>query len=160
MRTHSGFDKVFRGIKFMRRVALTLLLSISMFSIPAQGMGEPDGSRATGICPAFTGEPAPPAWLRAASHAVALVDTRHYLYEVYGAADADNPRDSQWIVRYIMLPEGNEAFREIEQVFLFDGNPKHKPKDLKPNEISVEPKDATWKNIKFMLVDRRDLMLP
>lgn len=144
----------------MRWVALGFLLFSSMFSIPGQAMGEPDGSRPTGVCPPFTGEPAPPAWLRAASHAAAFVDTRHYLYEVYGATDAGDPLASQWIVRYIMLPEGNEAFREIEQVFLFDGNPKHKPKGLKPSEISVDPKDATWRKVKYKLVDRRDLMLP
>jgi hypothetical protein len=88
------------------------------------------------------------------------VDTRHYLYEVYEAAEAADPKATQWIVRYVMLPEGNEAYREIEQVFLFDSNPKHKPKDLNPSEIFVEPKEATWKKVKYKLVDRRDLMLP
>ena len=130
-----------------------------MLPVPVLAQGEPDGSRSTGVLSSFIGEPAPPTWLRAASHAVAFVDTRHYLYEVYGAADAVDPRDAQWIVRYIMLPEGNEAFREIEQVFLFDGNPKHKPKDLKPSELLVEPQEATWKKVKYKLVDRRDLMV-
>ncbi|MBL0311175.1 MAG: hypothetical protein IPP78_00390 [Holophagaceae bacterium] len=144
----------------MRHVVFPFLLSAFLLSLPMQAGEEPDGSRSIGAVPPFHGEPAPPSWLRAASHAVALVDTRHYLYEVYGMADADDPRISQWIVRYVMLPEGNEAFRELEQVFLFDGNPKHKPKELKPDEINVEPKDATWKNAKYKLVDRRDLMLP
>ena len=144
----------------MRWIAFVFLFFSSMSPLPAQAAGEPDGSLPTGVFPSFTGEPSPPAWLRAASHAAAFVDTRHYLYEVYGAADAEDPRASTWIVRYILLPEGNEAFREIEQVFLFDGNPKHKPKSLKPGEITVDPNDATWRKVKYKLVDRRDLMLP
>ncbi len=144
----------------MRRVVLPLILATFILSLPMQAREEPDGSRPIGVVPPFHGEPAPPAWLRTMSHAVAMVDTRHYLYEVYGTTAANDPQTSQWIVRYVMLPEGNEAFRELEQVFLFDGNPKHKPKDLKPSEINVEPKDATWKQVRFKLVDRRDLMLP
>lgn len=143
----------------MRRVALLFLLPLFLLSAPAQAKGEPDGSRSTGVVPPFVGSPAPPSWLRSASHAVALVDTRHYLYEVYGSTEGDDPRASQWIVRYVMLPEGNEAFRELEQIFLFDGNPKHKPKELKPSELLVEPQDATWKKVKYKLVDRRDLMV-
>jgi hypothetical protein len=149
-----------RGSILMQRISYTLLLSLLLLTAPLLARGEPDGSRSTGIVPVFIGEPAPPAWLRAASHAVAFVDTRHYLYEVYGSTDADEPRISQWIVRYIMLPEGNEAFREIEQVFLFDGNPKHKPKGINPSEMMVDPKEATWKKVKYKLVDRRDLQLP
>lgn len=144
----------------MRSIALTFLLSAALFPVQAQAQVEPDGSRCNGIIKPFTGEPAPPSWLRAASHAVALVDTRHYLYEVYGMTEAGDPRNAQWIVRYVMFPEGNEAFRELEQIFLFDGNPKHKPKDLKPGEIMIEPMDATWKRVKYKLVDRRDLLLP
>ncbi|MBL0212016.1 MAG: hypothetical protein IPQ13_14065 [Holophagaceae bacterium] len=143
----------------MRRIAFILLLPLATLTAPAQAMGEPDGSRSTGVVPPFLGNPAPPSWLRAASHAVALVDTRHYLYEAYGSADAEDSRLSQWIVRYVMLPEGNEAFRELEQVFLFDGNPKRKPKELKPSEVLVEPQDATWKKVKYKLVDRRDLVV-
>ncbi len=144
----------------MRSVVFTCLLSAAMFSVQAQAEGEPDGSRCDGIIKPFTGEPVPPPWLRAASHSIALVDTRHYLYEVYGKAENADPRNAQWIVRYVMLPEGNEAFRELEQIFLFDGDPKHKPKDLKPSEIMIEPMDATWKKVKYKLVDRRDLILP
>lgn len=144
----------------MRRITSAFLLPALLLSFPAGAREEPDGSRPVGVVPPFHAEPAPPDWLRAKSHAAALVDTRHYLYEVYGATDAEDPRRSQWIVRYVMLPEGNEAFRELEQVFLFDGNPKHKPKVLKPDEISIDPKAATWKQAKYKLVDRRDLMLP
>ncbi len=144
----------------MRRAVLTPLLFALLLSLPLQAQGEPDGSRTTGVVPPFAADPAPPVWLRAVSHAVAFVDTRHYLYEVYAGTKEDDPRASQWIVRYVMLPEGNEAFRELEQVFLFDGNPKHKPKDLQPGEIDVEPKEVTWKKVRFKLVDRRDLLLP
>ncbi len=144
----------------MRRIAYALLFSISLLSIPIQAKQEPDGSQPSAAIPSFHGEPAPPEWLRAASHAVALVDTRHYLYEAYGTGEAADPRNAQWIVRYVMLPEGKEAYREIEQIFLFDGNPKHKPKDLNPGELLVEPKQATWKNVKYKLVDRRDLLVP
>ena len=144
----------------MRRLTIIFLLSALMLSLPSQAKEEPDGSRTAGVVPPFKGEPAPPAWLRAASHSVAFVDTRHYLYEVYGSPEAVDPRSAQWIVRYVMLPEGNEAFRDLEQVFLFDANPKHRPKDLKPSEIIVAPNEATWKKVKFKLVDRRDLLVP
>ena len=144
----------------MRRAFLTFLLSLTLSLVPLHAVGEPDGSHATGVCPPFTREPAPPGWLRPTSHAAASVDTRHYLYEVYGALADDDPQDTQWIVRYVMLPEGNEAFRELEQIFLFDSNPNHKPKLLKPSEILIDPQDAIWKKIKFKLVDRRDLIRP
>lgn len=144
----------------MRRILFIFLLSIFIPSVPIRAKGEPDGSRPSGLFPAVAAEPAPPAWLRAASHAAAFVDTRHYLYEVYGSVDAADLRDAHWIVRYVMFPEGNEAFRELEQVFLFDGNSKHKPKELKPSELEVDPKGATWRRAKYKLVDRRDLLLP
>jgi hypothetical protein len=144
----------------MRRIVLTFLLPASVLSAAAQAQAEPDGSRANSAVSSFSGEPAPPAWLRTVSHAAALVDTRHYLYEVYGASDAAGAQAMQWIVRYVMLPEGSEAYREIEQIFLFDANPKHKPKELKPSEITVDPQEVTWKKAKYKLVDRRDLLLP
>jgi len=118
---------------------------------------EPDGSRTIGIVPPYKGSPAPPDWLRAASHAHAAVDTRHYLYEVYAQAGGS---DAQWLVRYVMLPEDNEAYREIEQVFLYGPDSKKKPKELKPAELAYEPRSATWKGRAFVLVDRRDLMRP
>lgn len=144
----------------MRRIAYAVLSTIALMSAPVQAKQEPDGSRPSPAIPSFHGEPAPPEWLRAASHAVALVDTRHYLYEVYGMGEAADPRSPQWIVRYVMLPEGNEAYREIEQVFLFDGDPKHKPKSLNPGDLMVEPRHATWKSVQYKLVDRRDLVVP
>lgn len=118
---------------------------------------EPDGSQPVGAVPPIHAEPSPPAWLRSVSHATAFVDTQHYLYEVYAAPVGG---DATWIVRYLMFPEGNEAFREIEQVFLFDNNPKHKPKTLKPTEVILESKSAGWKGKAFKLVDRRDLKAP
>ena len=139
-----------------RRILFPFLFAAVVAAGSARAQ-EPDGSRPAGVVPPFRSEPAPPVWLRATSHAAAFVDTRHYLYEVYLSPAGEEPK---CIVRYVMLPEGNEAFREIEQVFLFDSNPKHKPKALKPSEITFDPKLATWKNTAFKLVDRRDLMLP
>lgn len=115
---------------------------------------EPDGARSIGVVPPFQAEPAPPAWLRARSHAVAWVDTRHYLYEAYAGPDG------QWLVRYVLLPEGSEAFRDIEQVFLFHADERRKPQPLKPAEVAVEPRGAIWKRLAFKLVDRRDLLRP
>lgn len=129
---------------------LATLLSVSQ----APSAGEPDGSRTVGIVPPFTAEPRPPEWLRAASHGVAAVDTRHYIYEAYAGPKG------QWLVRYLMLPESDEAFREIEQVFLFSSDPAKKPVELKPADLSFEAKAATWKKTPCPLVDRRDLMKP
>lgn len=134
---------------------LTSLFLMAMLSVSqAPPAGEPDGSRTLGIVPPFKAEPAPPDWLRAASHAIAAVDTRHYLYEVYAGPKG------QWLVRYLMLPESDEAFREIEQTFLFGSDPLKKPVEIKTGELVFEAKSATWKKNAFTLVDRRDLMKP
>ncbi len=133
---------------------LVLFMTIPPAQIPAS---EPDGSRTVGIVPPFKGSPAPPEGLRAASHAHAAVDTRHYLYEVYAPA---GEADEQWLVRYVMLPEDNEAYREIEQTFLYGPDLRKKPRELKPAEIQYEPRGAVWKGRAFVLVDRRDLMKP
>ena len=131
-----------------------LLFCLLVSAQDPQIAGEPDGSRTVGIVPPYRGLPAPPDCLRAVSHAQAEVDTRHYLYEAYsGSGD-------QWLVRYVMLPEGNEAYRDIEQVFIFGPDPKKKPKSLKPDEVQYEPRSATWKDRSFVLVDRRDLVKP
>jgi hypothetical protein len=126
-----------------------LLLNLSEPPLP---LIEPDGSRTIGIVPPFQAEPLPPVWLRAKSHACASVDTRHYLYEAYAGPEG------QWLVRYVMLPEGEEAFREIEQAFLFRSEEKIKPVAIKPSELEIEPRSAKWKKLAFKLVDRRDLM--
>lgn len=130
-----------------------LALLLAVLPAPA-GPQEPDGSHTVGVVPPFHAEPAPPEWLRQASHAAADPDCRHYLYEVYAGKD-------HWLVRYVMLPEGEEAFREIEQVFLYargTGSPARKPTVLRPADIVVEPAGARWKGESFRLVDRRDLM--
>ncbi len=114
---------------------------------------EPDGSHPAGRTPAFSGQPAPPPELRALSHKQAMVDTEHYLYEAYAAEEAGGG----WLVRYVLLPEGNEAYREIEQVFLFAVDLGKKPKGLKPQELQVETHSVRWKGKAFRLVDRRDL---
>lgn len=133
------------------QVLLTAALVLAQ--TPAS-MGEPDGSHTIGIVPPFHGEPAPPEWLRSTSSALAFTDTQHYTYEAYAGGD------DQWLVRYVMLPEGNEAYREIEQVFLFGKDPKKKPREIKPSEIQYDARKAVWKGHAFALVDRRDLMKP
>lgn len=132
---------------------LTLLLSSLPVALP--GVQEPDGSHTVGVVPPFHGEPAPPGWLRKASHAAADPDCRHYVYEAYAGKD-------HWLVRYVMLPEGDEAFRDLEQVFLYPRSAKEdgprKPMLIPPSDVTVEPSDARWKGEVFRLVDRRDLM--
>ena len=123
-------------------------------ALAATGPQEPDGSRTVGVVPPFHAEPSPPDWLRRASHAAADPDCRHYLYEAYAGKD-------HWLARYVMLPEGDEAFRDIEQVFLYPrgaAGDAPKPTVLKPAEVIVEPTGARWKGEAFRLVDRRDLM--
>ncbi len=133
----------------------TLLFAILMsLEPPSAPPSEPDQSRPIGIVPPFKAEPTPPDWLRTESHAIAFVDCQHYIYEAYAGPDGT------WLVRYVMLPEGNEAFREIEQAFLFGPKPGKKPQELKPSDILYEAQGATWKGKSFKLVDRRDLMRP
>ena len=134
-------------------IPLSFVLLLNFLGGP-MAIEEPDGSRTIGIVPPFHGEPAPPAWLRARSHASAWVDTRHYLYEAYAGPEG------RWLVRYVLLPEEQEAFREIEQAFLFQSDETRKPVRLKSSDLQVEPRAARWKNLTFTLVDRRDLMKP
>lgn len=131
-----------------------LLATLMSLQPPAAAPVEPDQSRTIGIVPPFKGEPAPPAWLRTESHAVAAVDCQHYLYEAYAGPGGT------WLARYVMLPEANEAFRDIEQVFLFGPEPGKKPRRIPPAEVACEAWTATWKGQAFKLVDRRDLMRP
>ena len=136
---------------------LTPLLALLLSSLPVAlpGVQEPDGSHTVGVVPPFHGEPAPPGWLRKASHAAADPDCRHYVYEAYAGKD-------HWLVRYVMLPEGDEAFRDLEQVFLYPRSAKEdgprKPMLIPPSDVTVEPSDVRWKGEVFKLVDRRDLM--
>jgi hypothetical protein len=118
-------------------------------------MDEPDGSRTIGIVPPYRGQPEPPAWLRTTSHQlVAPGLTRHYQYEAYGDGMG------AWMVRYVCYPEGDEAYLEIEQAFLYGADPARKPKVLKPAEVQFEPRSAKHGGKTYVLVDRRDLMQP
>ena len=134
-------------------IPLSFALVLNLSGVPMV-FEEPDGARTIGIVPPFRGEPAPPDWLRVRSHASAWVDTRHYLYEAYAGPEG------QWLVRYVLLPEEQEAFREIEQAFLFKSDENRKPVRINSSEIQVEPRSARWKKLVFTLVDRRDLMKP
>ena len=133
------------------RLALATMLSFSQTPPP---VGEPDGSRTLGIVPPFSGQPAPPEWLRARSHALAAVDCRHYIYEAYAGPKG------RWLVRYLLLPESDEAFRKIEQAFLFGSDPLKTPQELKLRDLNFANRTATWKKLTFTLVDHRDLMKP
>lgn len=131
-----------------------LLAALMVLQSQTPAAPEPDGSRTVGIVPPFRGEPAPPDWLRPTSHALAAVDCQHYLYEAYAGPGG------AWLVRYVMLPEADEAFREIEQVLLFGPTASRKPQLLKNTEVTFEAKAASWRGKAFTLVDRRDLMKP
>lgn len=134
----------------MLEILMTCLLALA----PAQAAPplEPAGVRLSGAIPVFRAEPAPPDWLRLDSHALADPDCRHYGYEVYAGG-------GQWLVRYVMFPEGREEFREIEQVFLFSAiRGMGKVERLPPAELAVESAGAHWKGRVFRLVDRRDLI--
>jgi len=131
-----------------------LLLATLSLATPSPLLGMLEADSAFAAVPPFKGEPAPPAWLFDAAHAIAAVDTRHYSYEAYAGPKG------QWLVRFLMLPEGNEAFREIEQTFLFASDPDRKPQEVNPAEVTFDTHSSTWKKQVFNLVDRRDLMKP
>lgn len=131
-----------------------LMTTLLAFTQAAPAPVEPDGSRTLGIVPPYRAAPTPPAWLRSTSHELAALDCKHYAYEAYTDAKG------AWLVRYISFPDVDEAFREIEQVFLFTGDPKKKPLELKPADLRFEPKSAILAGKTFLLVDRRDLLKP
>ncbi|WP_243287731.1 hypothetical protein [Geothrix terrae] len=131
---------------------LELLLTCLLASAQAAPPLEPAGVHLSGTIPAYRGEPAPPDWVRLDSHALADPDCRHYGYEVYAG-------EAQWLVRYVMFPEGREEFREIEQVFLYPKERgKAKVERIAPASLQVEPEAVRWKGEVFRLVDRRDLV--
>ena len=133
---------------------LNVLLICLLALVPGEALPpvEPAGVHASGAIPAFQGDPTPPDWLRLDSHLLADPDCRHYGYEVYAG-------DTQWLVRYVMFPEGREEFREIEQVFLFPRvKGKAKVERLVPAELQIETLAVHWKGRVFRLVDRRDLI--
>jgi hypothetical protein len=122
---------------------------------------EPDGSRTLGIIPPFRGEPAPPDWLRAASHLLLARGAgyaRHYLYEAY--ADGCGG----WLVHYRQFPAAGEAVPETQLAFLFGsdalGEPLGEPLALRTGEVRYESRNARWQGRAFVLVDRRDLVRP
>jgi hypothetical protein len=116
-------------------------------------MDEPDGSRTVGVVPPFQATPPPPVWLRATSHDLAALDCRHYGYEAYG------DERGGWLVRYVNFPETGEAFREIEQVFLFPPN-GGKALEVKLTEVRFEPMGAILRGRSYPPADRRDLLKP
>ena len=134
----------------MLETLLTCLVALA--SAQAAPPLEPAGVHLSGTIPAYQGEPAPPDWVRLDSHALADPDCRHYGYEVYAG-------ETQWLVRYVMFPEGREEFREIEQVFLFPMvRGKAKAERIAPTDLVIEPTAARWRGRVFKLVDRRDLI--
>jgi len=84
-----------------------------------------------------------------------MIDTQHYLYEVYAAKIGD--QKAAWLVRYVMFPEGNEGYREIEQLYLFAQDLTKKPTAIRLDKVTVEAEAITWNGRTFTLVDRRDL---
>ena len=111
---------------------------------------EPDGSRTVGVVPPFRGEPAPPAWLRPASHALAAPDCRHYVYEAYAEAGG------AWLVRYLNLPAEAEVSRLREQIFLYAAGGQAQA--LAACDVQCRAHVAVYAQRTFVLVDRRDLV--
>lgn len=127
-----------------------LLLALAPGEGPAPA--EPPGVHALGIIPPFRAEPFPPDWLRMESHGLADPDCHHYAYEAYSDG-------THWMARYVMLPEKDEGFSKIEQVFLFSkDHGRSKPERIDPAKVLFEPSGAVWKGRTFKLVDRRDLI--
>jgi hypothetical protein len=147
----------------MAALAFLVIPLLAALPVPAAGIrnpqpGEPDGSRPLGIIPPFHGQPAPPAWLRQASHALAIAstpNTRHYLYEAY--ADGG----SRWLVRYVRLPDGTEDCAETQVAFLFGADPLDPldpPRRVQAFSLQVRSRRAEWEGRSFVLVDKRDLI--
>ena len=123
--------------------------------LPGGSAGEPDGSRTVGIVPPFRGEPAPPAWLRPASHALAAALgplPRHYLYEAYG--DGCGGR----LVRYLGYPGCGEPWIEPQVALLFSSDPLGWPRRILAGEVTAEARRLWWESRAYVLVDRRDLV--
>ena len=133
---------------------LKLLLTFLFALHPAEAQApiEPPGVRVSGAIPLFQVEPIPPAWVRLESHALADPDCRHYAYEVYSG-------DSYWLVRYVMIPDDREEFREIEQVLFY---PKvkdpSKVKRIPPADLKIDLFAIHWRGSTLQLVERRDLI--
>ena len=125
---------------------LFTMLGVILRSPPA---AEPDGSHTVGVVPPYRGQPAPPAWLRPASHALAIPECRHYVYEAYAEAGGS------WLVRYLSLPDQGEAPRIREQVFLYAAGSQ--AQSLPACDVHCQAHVAVYRQHSFILVDRRDL---
>jgi hypothetical protein len=135
---------------FMLKTLMTCLLALFPGEIPVAR--EPDGVHVSGTIQSFRAEPFPPDWVRLESHILADPDCHHYVYEAYGS-------DVYWLVRYVLLPEGQEEFRDIEQIFLLSKeHGRAKPVRFKPSDVQIGSTEARLKGQVFRLVDRRDLL--
>ncbi len=132
---------------------MTLPLLAALLLAPGAHQ-EPDGSRTLGIVPPYHAEPAPPAWLRSASLNRARVDCRHYVYEVYAGAQG------RWLVRYILFPETGPDAHERETCLLYGTDPKAEPEGLVASEIVFKGREAEWRGVAYVLVEKRDLLRP
>jgi len=134
--------------------ALVFVSILALCPLPPAAR-EPDGSRTLGVVPPFRGEPAPPDWLRPASHALAGAAgplTRHYLYEAY--ADGCGG----WLVRYLRYPGCGEPCVERQVALLFGSDPLGPPRRIPAEDLRFRPGHASWESRGFVLVDRRDLV--
>jgi hypothetical protein len=95
-----------------------------------------------------------PAWLEPLVLKLAELDTQRFQLEVY---QGDGQGDGSWLVRVLELPEGDEAYRTLEQVYFFTHAESGKP--LAAKEVTFEPQGAKWKKKLFRLVQRDERAL-
>lgn len=127
----------------------SLLLLVALGPVPPL---EPPGVRLSGHLAPYRAEPFPPDWVRLETHRLADPDCRRYAYEAYAG-------EGHWLVRYVMIPEEREEFRDIEQVFLVPaGRDAKRIQPIRPSELEVEATALRWKGRILTLVDRRDLI--
>lgn len=126
----------------------SLLLLVALGPVPPL---EPPGVRLSGHLAPYRAEPFPPDWVRLETHRLADPDCRRYAYEAYAGA-------GHWLVRYVMIPEAREEFRDIEQVFLVPAvRDPRKIQRVSPTELEIEVTAVRWRGRTLVLVDRRDL---
>ena len=127
-----------------------LFFTLLWASPPSPPVAEPDGSHTLGVVPPYRGLPAPPTWLRPASHALAVPACHHYVYEAYAEAGG------AWLVRYLSLPDQEEVVRMREQVFLYAAGSHAEA--LASCDVQCQAHVAVYGRRTFILVDRRDLL--